>query len=437
MRYNRSRLFDLILVGLVIFISPLGYAETLAVVVGNAHYVAPIPNVEFAPRDAAAMSDALSRVMGADGPHQILLKDASKGQMEAVFGSETNYQGLLWRRTNKKTNIVVYYSGHGAPRAKDGKPLLIPVDATTDTIDILGYGLDVLISNLSRLEAKSVTVYVDACFSGLSEGGTLVESASPIQIVPMFPTTTDPRIVVFSAAGPRELATWDRADGHGLFTSALLKAFSGAADSAHTGQITLGMLNSFISPFVTDQARLLLGREQHPVLSGDENRIVAERPAGGWPQSFAVPVSVSSPPAQLPTPSVAVPQALSLPNEQYDFAFGLLRKPDYEGASKAFQTFLAQHPQDPLAGNATYWLGQIPFAQGQYDRAAVIFLDAYQKYPKSAKAGESLLKVGLSMSNLGKQKEACAALHRFASEYPDAADNLRRQATAERQKLGC
>jgi tol-pal system protein YbgF len=123
--------------------------------------------------------------------------------------------------------------------------------------------------------------------------------------------------------------------------------------------------------------------------------------------------------------------------EQFDYAFGLLKNSDNAGAAKAFQTLIAQHPQDPLAGNAMYWLAQISYSQGQYEQAAPIFLDAYRKYPKSSKAGESLLKVGLSMSNLGKKKEACAALQRFSSEFPDAADNLRRQAASEKQKLGC
>ena len=123
--------------------------------------------------------------------------------------------------------------------------------------------------------------------------------------------------------------------------------------------------------------------------------------------------------------------------EQYDYAFGLLRNSDYDGATRSFQAFLQQHPQDPLAGNAAFWLGQIDFAEGHYDTAAVTFLDAYQKYPKSAKAAESLLKVGLSMGQLGKKKEACAALHRFQTEYPDASDSLKRQAAAERSKQGC
>ena len=137
--------------------------------------------------------------------------------------------------------------------------------------------------------------------------------------------------------------------------------------------------------------------------------------------------------ATSPAPAVSP----KTPQEQYDAAFAQLRNNDNDGASKSFQAFLAQHPKDPLAGNATFWLGQIAYSQGKFEQAAPIFFDAYSKYPKSAKAGESLLKVGLSMSSLGKKKEACAALARFTSEFPDAGDGLKRQSTTEKQKLGC
>jgi tol-pal system protein YbgF len=140
--------------------------------------------------------------------------------------------------------------------------------------------------------------------------------------------------------------------------------------------------------------------------------------------------------AAAPKPAAST-QGPKSPQEQYDAAFALLRNNDDDGAAKAFQSFVAHNPKDPLAGNATYWMGQIAFSQGKFEQAAPIFFDAYSKYPKSAKAGESLLKVGLSMSNLNKKREACAALARFTTEFPDAADGLKRQSAAEKQKLGC
>ena len=118
------------------------------------------------------------------------------------------------------------------------------------------------------------------------------------------------------------------------------------------------------------------------------------------------------------TPAAAAP-AGKTPQEQYDYAFGLLKQPDYDGRRpRPSRPSSPSIRKDPLAGNAMYWLGRFPIAQGQYDQAAVTFLDAYRKYPKSAKAGESLLKVGLSMGNLGKKKEACAALPRFSDRIP-------------------
>ena len=125
------------------------------------------------------------------------------------------------------------------------------------------------------------------------------------------------------------------------------------------------------------------------------------------------------------------------PQEQYDYAFGLLRNNDYAGASAAFQSFVQKNGDDPLAGNAVYWLAQIPYAQGQWEKAAPLFLDVYRKYPKSAKAGESLLKLGLSMGKLGKKQEACTSINRFIKEYPNASDSLKRSADMEKSRLGC
>jgi tol-pal system protein YbgF len=168
----------------------------------------------------------------------------------------------------------------------------------------------------------------------------------------------------------------------------------------------------------------------------------AAEPAAGGPPTMGSPPGYLGRPGTRPQTAAVLPPpppplAGRTPQEKYDTAFALLRNSNYEGATKAFQSFVAQYPHDPLAGNAMYWLGQIPYSQGQYEQAAVTFLDAYQKYPKSAKAGESLLKVGLSLADLNKKKEACTALQRFQSEFPDAADNLKRQAVAEKQKLGC
>lgn len=122
--------------------------------------------------------------------------------------------------------------------------------------------------------------------------------------------------------------------------------------------------------------------------------------------------------------------------EQYGHALKLLRS-DYAAAEKALVAFLEMWPDDPLAGNAQYWLGETYYVRNEHDKAAVAFLKAYQKYSKSAKAPDSLLKLGLSLAGLGQQKEACAAYGRLASEFSDAAEQVKRRVEAERQKLNC
>lgn len=136
-------------------------------------------------------------------------------------------------------------------------------------------------------------------------------------------------------------------------------------------------------------------------------------------------------------PAAAPAIAAGTPQEQYEQAFTLMRQSDFPSAERAWLAFLKAYPSDALAGNAQYWLGETYYVRGDYQQAAVVFLQGYQKYPKNAKAPDSLLKLGLSLGSLGQKKEACAALARLGTEFPDAADALKRRATTERQKLGC
>ncbi|ABC21897.1 tol-pal system protein YbgF [Rhodospirillum rubrum] len=124
-------------------------------------------------------------------------------------------------------------------------------------------------------------------------------------------------------------------------------------------------------------------------------------------------------------------------NDQYNYAFSLLRNADYPAAEQAFKAFLDQHPKGSLAGNAQYWLGETYYVRGDYEQAAVAFMGGYQSHPDSSKGPDNLLKLGLAMANLGKSKEACAAFGRLESQYPKAADAIKRRAKEGMSKLGC
>jgi tol-pal system protein YbgF len=125
------------------------------------------------------------------------------------------------------------------------------------------------------------------------------------------------------------------------------------------------------------------------------------------------------------------------PEAQYEHAFGLLRQANYPDAEAALRTFIERHPDDLLAGNATYWLGETYYVRGNYQQAALTFAEGYQKYPNSGKAPDNLLKLGMALGELGKTADACVALGQLRKQFPNAPDNIQDRAARERQRYGC
>ena len=122
---------------------------------------------------------------------------------------------------------------------------------------------------------------------------------------------------------------------------------------------------------------------------------------------------------------------------QYNAAFGLLRKADYEGAEDALRSFIRQHPNDPLAGNAQYWLGESYYARGKYTEAAAAFADGYKRYPKGPKAPDELLKLGMSLDHANQKHNACIALTQLDHDFPHPGNAVKDRAAQEKKKLGC
>jgi tol-pal system protein YbgF len=162
---------------------------------------------------------------------------------------------------------------------------------------------------------------------------------------------------------------------------------------------------------------------------GDE----IERVLGAQPRPGAQPpprVAAVPPPGSPAEGDVA-------PKQLYEQAYGHLLQRDYGAAEAAFDDFLKRHPNDPLAGNAQYWLGETYYVRGQYRAAAGAFLKGYQTYGKSAKAPESLLKLAMSLQRLGQKEAACTSFGELAVKFPNAPAHVKTTAQTERQKGGC
>jgi tol-pal system protein YbgF len=142
-----------------------------------------------------------------------------------------------------------------------------------------------------------------------------------------------------------------------------------------------------------------------------------------------------------PDPTATGDQPYPLPganaDEQYQYAFDLMRQTKYGEAEQALSTFVDEYPDHPLAGNASYWLGEAYYVRKDYNNAALTFAQTFQKYPKSGKAPDSLLKLGMSLAALGETADACKALHELNARYPKASDGTKQRAAKEWAKNGC
>jgi hypothetical protein len=256
----------------------------IAVIISNKTYAGRTPAVEFALNDAAAMKKFVIGRLGYRPGNIIDLRDATKGQIEAVFGTKETHKGCLfnWLRPGK-SDIVVFYSGHGVPGLKDRRGYLLPVDGDPNLAEITAYPVDLLYSNLSKLPARSVTVFLDACFSGDSPKGMLIRAASGINVTPR-KLEAARGLTILTAARGDQLASWDEDARQGLFTHHLLAALYGKADGAGYGGVdgkaTLSEVKKYLDEEMSYQARRRYGREQTVSVQGADGTVLAVYTSG-------------------------------------------------------------------------------------------------------------------------------------------------------------
>ena len=126
------------------------------------------------------------------------------------------------------------------------------------------------------------------------------------------------------------------------------------------------------------------------------------------------------------------------PKEQYDHAHALIVKDqNFEQAERVLSAFIESYPNNSLAPNAHYWLGRTYFVRKDYENAAITFAAGFQKFPKSGKAPDNLLNLGMSLARLEKKKEACTTFSRLLKYFPALRDNVKRRVTRERRRLLC
>ena len=124
-------------------------------------------------------------------------------------------------------------------------------------------------------------------------------------------------------------------------------------------------------------------------------------------------------------------------NEQYEFAVSFMKIGDYETAEFALKEFIDKNRDHDLAGSAQYWYGETFRIRQLYSDAATAYLDGYQNYPKSKKAPDNLLKLGITMVELGEKDQGCKMISGLKKEYPKASKSVLQKAQYEQKKFKC
>ncbi len=131
-----------------------------------------------------------------------------------------------------------------------------------------------------------------------------------------------------------------------------------------------------------------------------------------------------------------LPQDTS-PEKQYEFATSFLKVGDYSTAERAFREFVLSNTDHKLAGSAQYWYAETFRIRQLYTDAATAYLEGYQKYPKGNKAPINLLKLGVSMVQIGEKDQGCKMINGVELQYPNANQSVIQKAKYESKKFEC
>ncbi len=249
-------------------------SDAVAVIIGIKNYKNPdVPSVDYALNDADAVREYAVETFGIDPDNIIIAADATKGTLERIFGTADNPKGQLYDYVKEgKSDIFVYYSGHGAPDQETQQAYLVPSDADPNYVRMNGYPLQLLFNNLNAISARQCMVILEACFSGNSEKGMLLTQASPLVL--RINKLKMGSVNVFSSSANNQISSWYPEKQHGLFTYFFLKALQDAASKDKAGQTTTGSIRDYLLERIPPMARRLHGREQTPDFSGNADRIL-------------------------------------------------------------------------------------------------------------------------------------------------------------------
>lgn len=351
---------------------PYRNQHSIAVLIANQNYQRTHP-VDYALNDVAAMKAFLLEKLGYEEQNIFILRDARAAQLRDWFGNEHSSNGELRRLVEsgiplqdgkRLADIFVYYSGHGAPDPIEKKNFLIPVDVSPNEARY-GLGVATLERNLEEIGEllgpnNRVFLMMEACFSGESSSGALIQSSAGALVFSMEATAG---VVRLAAAASDQVAFWDAESRRGLFTQHFLEGAEGEADSPEffgdgDGIVEFKELQLYVRRQVHRTALRLRSRAQTPEFTAQREVDWQFLPGPITP----VALDGAEAGANEPQTEPAEPNGLS-EAEAYTLA-------EQVGTMEGWDAFLSQHPEGPRAPFARAHRQRLANARAAEDQAA-------------------------------------------------------------------
>ena len=243
--------------------------DAVAIIIGIQDYRR-VSKADFANNDARRFYDYAIRGLGVPAGNIKLLLDDKADDIE-ILGAFKNWLPLKTRKG--QTDVYVFYSGHGYPSDDGASLYFLPHGVDRQFLDRSAIKQSDIVQALQAVTPKSVTLFLDACYSGQSRTGeTLLAGARPISIQPKA-STFPSNFTVLSASAPEQIASSSPELKHGIFSYFLMKGMEGEADQNKDGVITVQEMQSYLSDSVGRKA-MSLSRTQQPQVIGDQTRVL-------------------------------------------------------------------------------------------------------------------------------------------------------------------
>lgn len=226
--------------------------QTFALIIANENYM-DVDNVPNALNDGKVFAEYCKKTLGLPDSNVRLVTDATLNRMR----SQLNWLSQVMDAYKGDANFIFYYAGHGIPDESTRSSYLLPVDGYGSDVNS-GYSLNDIYLMLGKKKAKSVVVFLDACFSGTKRSGGMLASARGVAIKAKQPMLRG-NVVVVSAAQGDETAYPYQEKGHGMFTYYLLKKLQETK-----GDVNIGELADYITDQVMKQSIVTNGKMQTP-----------------------------------------------------------------------------------------------------------------------------------------------------------------------------